>query len=252
MSIIVHGLFRYPVKGLKPQALDEVSLVPDTPFPVDRAYAIEAGSGAFDEGAPSFFRKTNFVQLMQHEALAHLETQFDDEGAVLTLSQKGDVAVSGSLKTAEGRAKIERFIAEFLGDELAGAPRIVTAHDFHFTDVPRRSISIINLASVRALEEKIGHEIDPERFRGNVVIEGTKPFEEFDWEGKSFRVGTAHFTGFHRIVRCPATQVNPATAQRDLDIPALLKTHFGHMDCGLYADVVQGGQMAVGDQLVVE
>lgn len=251
MEITVKGLYRYPVKGLKPESLAEVTLTPDNPFPMDRAYAIEAGTHAFDESAPSFFRKTQFVQLMQHEKLALLDTAYDDASHTLSIHQFNTEVVAGALNTHEGRSAVELFIAEYLGDALKGEPRIVHAEGFHFTDVPRRSISIINLASVRALEGETGKEIDPERFRGNVIIDGALPFQEFEWVGKTIQLGGAQLSGFYPIVRCPATQVNPATGARDIDIPAELEKHFGHKDLGLYADVAMGGTVQLGNVLSV-
>ena len=39
---------------------------------------------------------------------------------------------------------------------------------------------------------------------------------------------------------------------RDLDIPATLMRRLGHMDCGVYAEVVEGGAVAEGDRLSVD
>jgi hypothetical protein len=55
-----------------------------------------------------------------------------------------------------------------------------------------------------------------------------------------------------RIVRCAATAVNPSTAERDLNIPAILQKAFGHAHMGVYAEVIEGGEIARGDSLVVE
>ncbi len=51
------------------------------------------------------------------------------------------------------------------------------------------------------------------------------------------------------ITRCAATQVNPATAERDLDIVAALGS-FDHTNLGVYAEVVAGAEIAVGDPLL--
>ena len=53
-----------------------------------------------------------------------------------------------------------------------------------------------------------------------------------------------------RIVRCPATNVDPDTAARDMTIPEDLKKNFGHMDCGIYGEVVAAGSIAPGDALI--
>jgi len=50
-----------------------------------------------------------------------------------------------------------------------------------------------------------------------------------------------------RIVRCAATNVDPTTGMRDLAIPDTLMKTFGHADCGIYAQVVMAGEIAVGD-----
>ena len=52
-----------------------------------------------------------------------------------------------------------------------------------------------------------------------------------------------------RIVRCAATNVEPDTGIRDLAIPRTLMQAFGHADCGVYAQVVSGGEVKVGDEL---
>ena len=54
-----------------------------------------------------------------------------------------------------------------------------------------------------------------------------------------------------RIVRCAATEVDPDTGIRDLSIPHTLMQNFGHADCGVYAEVIAGGDIAVGDAISV-
>ena len=55
-----------------------------------------------------------------------------------------------------------------------------------------------------------------------------------------------------RIVRCAATNVDPETAARDLDIPHVLMRRLGHAECGVYAEVIAGGTMSVGDAIATE
>jgi MOSC domain-containing protein YiiM len=50
-------------------------------------------------------------------------------------------------------------------------------------------------------------------------------------------------------VRCAAIDVDPETAIRDLSIPHALMRSLGHADCGVYGEVVRGGEIAVGDEL---
>jgi len=55
-----------------------------------------------------------------------------------------------------------------------------------------------------------------------------------------------------RIVRCAAVNVDPETAVRDLDIPPTLMRRLGHADCGIYAEVITGGAIAIGDAIAAE
>ena len=49
--------------------------------------------------------------------------------------------------------------------------------------------------------------------------------------------------------RCPATEVNPVTAERDADPVAELRELYGHVELGVHAEVVEGGKFAVGDAI---
>ncbi len=49
-----------------------------------------------------------------------------------------------------------------------------------FSDVARKVVSIINLASVRAIENMVGAPVHPLRFRANLYVEGWPAWHEFD------------------------------------------------------------------------
>ena len=97
----------------------------------------------------------------------------------------------------------------------------------------------------------MGAPVDPLRFRANIYFDGAPAWGELDWIGASSRSAAPGCGSSPPITRCAATQVNPATAERDLDIPAALQRHFGHNLMGIYAEVTAGGAIAVGDTLTV-
>ena len=139
--------------------------------------------------------------------------------------------------------------------ELNGPPKVLTGElpsgDKHsFSDVANKVVSIINLASVAALEKASGWTIDPLRFRGNIYVSGWPAWHEFDLLDSEIAIGAqARLKVVKRIVRCAATNVDPATGIRDLTIPAALLKTYGHADCGVYAEVLTGGEIAAGDAL---
>ena len=249
MPAHVTALYRYPVKGLPAEPLSRVAVVPSAPLPLDRAWAIENGPGRFDAASPRHVPKTSFLMLMRNERLATLESRFDEETSMLTISRGGKVVASGNLMTTTGRQVIEQFMAAYMKDDLRGPPRIVEAPGHSFSDVAAKCLHIVNLASVRELERVAGRSIDPLRFRPNILIDGATPWQEFDWVGRQICAGDARLEVFKRTERCAATNVDPATGARDMDLPAQLALRWGHTDFGVYAKVVAAGTVTSGDRL---
>ena len=246
----IRAIYRYPVKGLSAERLDATSLVPGETLAGDRRYAIENGPSGFDPAAASYLPKQRFLMLMKNERLARLDTHFHDATQVLVIRENGREAIRGDLGTPTGCAAVEGFFAGFCADELRGPPKILVAPGHSFSDVAKKVVSIINLASVAAIEGMVGRPVDSLRFRGNLYVEGWPAWGEFDLLGREIAIGMqARAKVVKRIVRCAATNVEPGTGIRDLDIPPTLMRHLGHADCGVYAEVVAGGDIAAGDAI---
>ena len=246
----LQSIYRFPVKGLSPEPLPRVALTPGQTVPGDRLYAIENGPSGFDPAAPKHQPKMRYLMLMRNERLATLRTRFDDASHTLTVDYEGREAARGDLRTADGRAAIERFFASFSADDLRGPPKVLHAPGFSFSDVAAKVVSIINLASVADLENYVGAPIDPLRFRANLYVTGWPAWQELDMVGRQIAIGNGVQAKIvKRIVRCAATNVDPATGARDLEIPNTLMKTFGHADCGIYARGRHAGEIAVGDSL---
>jgi uncharacterized protein YcbX len=259
----IRSIYRYPVKGLSPEPLARVVLAPGETVPGDRLYAIENGPSGFDPAAQAYLHKSHFLMLMKNERLAALRSSFDHATHMLTISADSARPPGGAgtniradLRTAAGRAKIEGFFAQFCADELRGAPKILHADGHSFSDVARKVVSIINLASVAAVETMVGAPVDPLRFRANLYVDGWPAWSELDLVGRDLIIAgpsaaPVRLKVVKRIVRCAATNVDPATGTRDLNIPQVLMRTLGHADCGIYADVVAGGEIAAGEPIEI-
>ncbi len=244
----VKYLYRYPVKGLSPEAIEEAQLATDGYFPCDRMFALENGPSGFDPAAPVHQPKIKFLMLMRNAALAGLSTRYDAKTEMLTLMRGGAIVARGDLRRADGRAAIEIFMTQFLGEEIRGPVRLLEAPgNFRFTDSKSGFVSLLNLASVEAIAEAEGRPVDLLRFRANIYLEGLEPWAETALVGKTLTMGEARLEILKMTDRCAATGVEPGTGKRDMDLVQTMRKNFGHVDCGVYARVVRGGRIARGD-----
>lgn len=252
MTIRIEALARYPVKGLSPEPLQRVTLTAGDYFPGDRLFAVEDGPSGFDPASPQHFPKMKFLMLMRHESLARLKTRYDDASGVLTITHEGR-SIAGDLAAAEGRASVEDFLTGYMGDMRRGPLKILAApQGYRFTDSPRGFVSLINRASLGALETIAGAAVDPRRMRGNMLLSGLAPWEEFSWLDGVIGIGDSVMLRISkRIQRCAATNVDPDTGLRDLSIPRDLLRTENHADCGVYADILASGAISVGDRVHV-
>jgi len=235
----ITGLYRYPVKGLTPEPLQTVGLNPGQTLPSDRRYAIENGPSGFDPAAPAWLSKAHFLMLMRDEWLAGLQARFDDATTVLTLRDNGAVAA------------IERYFAGRHATRIKGPPKVLTCPGHSFSDVAPKVVSIINLASLAAIETMVGFPVHPLRFRANVYVRGWPAWYEAGLVGETLAIGGARLKVIKRTGRCAAVNVDPDLAVRDMDIPKMLMRRLGHNECGIYAEVIDGGKIAVGDTVAV-
>lgn len=257
MPIGVVRICRYPVKGMSPEPLERVVLTPGECFPQDRRFALAHAATKFDPEHPEWLPKINFIMLMRDEKLAQLQTRFEENTGYLTIERDGRMLLRAQLTERAGRESINEFFAEFLRDTVSGAPKLVEAPGHTFSDAKQKPnsttykyVSIVNLASIRALEQAVQVPLDPIRFRANLYIDEAPAWTEFDWVDSRITVGGVRLHVVSRTIRCAATTVNPATAVRDVNIPAVLQKAFGHGHMGVYAEVIGGGEIVVGDSVV--
>lgn len=244
----VAALYRYPVKGLSPEALDAVDLEPAKGFPDDRRFAVALGTTAYDQTEPVWLPKSAFFQLARHERLAMLESRYDSATGMLALARGGKTIAQGKATDPQGRAIVGEFLAAFL-DSSQGRPRLVEGPGIGLADCGEALVSIIGAASIADLARIVGKPVERLRFRANIYVEGTRAWEELGWVGREIAIGPVRLQVVDRIGRCAATNVDPATAERDMNLPNTLQRAFGHADMGVYAKVIGGGRIAIGDTL---
>src|SRR4029078_11761133 len=197
----VNDIYRYPVKGLSPEPYQRVMLRAGETLPNDRRYAIENGPSGFDPAQPKWFAKAHFLMLMRNERLAALQTRFDDDTHTLSIRLGDREVARGNLENATGRSTIESSLSEYCASDLKGPPKVLSAPPHSFSDVAKKVVSIINLASVTAMERLVDAPVNPLRFRANLYVAGWPAWSEFKLLDKTLAIGEARLRVFKRIKR---------------------------------------------------
>jgi uncharacterized protein YcbX len=247
----IEYLYRYPVKGLTAEALEVAQVEEGGCIPWDRAFALAQGDADFDPTAPRWLQKANFMCQMKNARIAALFSFYEPRNGMLAIRAPDGSAVVENALTEAGRQRIAAFLTGYLGEEARGTPLFCHVHGHSFCDQRRKVVSLINLASLRDFEAKLGVRRHRRRFRANVWFSGAAPWAERDWVGRQLQVGGAVLQVVKPITRCAATQVNPETAERDADPVEELRGFYGHADLGVHAEVIEGGRFAVGDAIEV-
>ena len=243
------NIYRYPVKGLAAEVLARVALSLGEGLPHDRAFAFAKEPTAFDPAVPKYLFKSSFLQLMQHEKLIGLRPNWDGTSGILAVVDEHGAKVQAKLGDAAAEQALANFVAARLGPDLAAPVRLVHAAGHCFGDCGAKVVSLIGLASLRALAKADGGAIDPLRFRANIYFDGAPAWAEFDWSGREIAIGAARLKVLDPIGRCAATNVDPVSGRRDRNLPKALHLNFGHADMGVYATVIGGGEIAIGDAI---
>lgn len=245
----VAGIHRYPVKSLAGESFDAVELAPGRGLRNDRRYAFVPADAGAARPEPGWRPKTRCIALVCHAAPARLAARYDDGAEMLVLSTGGREIVRGVPERSADRAAIEAAAAAELSREVGGLALVAAGDGKMLTDVDAPLVSLVNLASVRALGEAVGAAVDPLRFRANFYFEVGAAWAERDWAGKQIALDGVRLEIVDVTERCAAIDVNPATATRDLRLLNGLADRLGHVEMGVYAKVIAGGTARRGAAL---
>ena len=251
-------IHRFPIKGFSGQRLESTLLEVGHGIPQDRRFAITNGTTTNGEWMPA---RSFFINSV-NDGMQKFDLEFSGEENRITLGGAGSESIEIVLDDPGSLEEANRHIAEFMTpvglDEDRDPPRIVERTDnagngnTGFWDFTDTSISVLNLNSLKSIEERTGTKIDPRRFRPNLVISGLPAWEEFGLLGTVLKVGEVELEIMRPALRCPATSIDPDTGERDLTLPADLQEHFGHAFCAIYARVAKGGLVNTGDAVSLE
>lgn len=238
--ITVADLWRYPIKAVGREPLSTIALDAGTTLPGDRRWAVAHAAAKLTGG---WDHCTNFARAAKAPMLQAVTIESDGDSYTLRHPDLPDLQIA---LPSDAQALVH-WLAPIYPTNRPALTDVVAAPDRGMTDSAFASVSVMNHASLRAMAQKSGRTLEPERFRGNIWVEGAAPWEEFDWLGKTIRIGSAHLKMVEPITRCAATRANPVTGRDDTDTLAILQDDWGHQIFGINAEVVAAGTLSIGD-----
>lgn len=260
----VKQLFIHPIKGLTSQECHSVVLKPGHGIKGDRALALMfVDHGEIEEPQTVPWKSKKYFAVQNDwPGLAQLKCAYDPDKAELRVGtpQTDLPLLVAKTNNAKGRAEISSFFTRYLAalepTEAAKHPKHSPVQlvgtgsgDTRYSDRSSGHISLISQATLDQISSSIGSEVDPRRFRPNIILDGLPAWGEFHWLGKELQVGDSRIVVSARIGRCLNIEVNPETGDRDLPLCRLLPEQFGHLQTGVVAEVSGGGMIQVGDRL---
>jgi uncharacterized protein YcbX len=249
MSIKLEYIYRYPVKGFRAERLERGELRTGAGLAWDRAFAFTSGNQPPPKDNTSWTPARSFIQMTVYPQLARFTAAIDEAARQLHITSPEDAAAMTALQAGDDTAVNELMNKHFTPGPASGISlhRMQDAHGhWDFTDT---GISIINLATVEWLEWVSGLTLSHLRFRGNLYITGLEAFDEFALAGQTVRIGTSVLKILRPAMRCAATTADPWSGDTSIDVVNMLRTYAGHMFCGMYAQVLKGGEIFEDDRV---
>ncbi|WP_377808355.1 MOSC domain-containing protein [Azospirillum sp. A29] len=248
MNATLTVIRRYPVKGMSGQDLPAIELTAGQAIPLDRRYGLLHGPAALDTETQGWRLPSDFFTLDRTEKLAVLQSEFDEATQALIIRRGGRQVSRGRLDQPMGRNLLEQFFAAYLAGIVPGMPRLIEAQQGGFGNSEEPSVTLLNLASLRDLEERIAKQpVDPRRLRANLLMDGIDPWAERGWVGRTLTVGKATLEVVEALDCTPGNDVSPDTGVADLSLTNIMERGYGHNQMLLRARVTGGGRIAVGD-----
>ena len=257
----VIALYRYPLKGFTPQAVDHIAVLPGGRVAGDRVLNFRFADAPVADTA--WCKKYNGVVLANTPGLARLTVHFDDATQCLKIMYKNQTLVESWLDEAGCQRLVDAITGYVLSlDEnpLKGQPTrlplklVGDGATPRYQDNERGQVTLHSRESVASAGVALNDaNLDELRFRHNIVIDGVAAWEEQSWVGRKLRVGNVEFETVVPKVRCLATHANPVTGERDLQVMQVLVKAFAQKEptFGVGMLSAAGGEIRVGDDVIL-
>jgi len=251
MNCFIESLYISPVKSLSLEKLNSTFIKKDIGLLNDRLFAftrnIDIKDAKIFEKKPNKRKLNNFLSLKNTPVLNKYNFSFNDNKLYLRIINK--IIFSISIKDTNDYSNLSEELIK-LEPSIRG-PIYLLMNSFHpfFDTMPKNSISLININSIKDLNKKLSINIEKERFRGNIYIDGLVPWDEFKFIGKKLKINNLVFRVERKIPRCSATNLKPNTDNVTINLPKELKRIYNHIYMGIYLTPLGDGRINIYDKV---
>ena len=244
-----------PVKSLSFQSINSCQIKKNLGMPNDRIFAFSRGidyeKAKTIEKNPKERKLNNFLTLKNSPVLN--KYNFSYNGNKLTLILDGEEIISISADDQNEKSSLSKKLFE-LESTLINPIILLKNTEYPFYDTSHsnnvfNSISLINLNSIKDFENKIEEDVEFQRFRGNLYVDGISAWEERNWINKIIKINNTSYKVEKNIPRCVAINLKPKTEDNSLNLLNSLKKTYNHFDMGVYLTALDDGNINVGDHV---
>ena len=244
-----------PVKSLSFQSINSCQIKKNLGMPNDRIFAFSRGvdseKAKIIEKNPKERKLNNFLTLKNSPVLNKYNFSYDGNKLKLILDDEEIISISADDQNEQTLLSKKLLKLE---STLASPIILLKNNDYPFYDTSHsnnvfNSISLINLNSIKDFENKIDKDVEFQRFRGNIYIDGISAWDERNWINKIIKINNTSFKVEKNIPRCVAINLKPKTDDNSLNLLNSLKKTYNHFDMGVYLTALDDGKINVGDKI---
>ena len=244
-----------PVKSLSFQSINSCQIKKNLGMPNDRIFAFSRGvdseKAKIIEKNPKERKLNNFLTLKNSPVLNKYNFSYDGNKLKLILDDEEIISISADDQNEQTLLSKKLLKLE---STLASPIILLKNNDYPFYDTSHsnnvfNSISLINLNSIKDFENKIEEDVEFQRFRGNLYVDGISAWEERNWINKIIKINNTSFKVEKNIPRCVAINLKPKTEDNSLNLLNSLKKTYNHFDMGVYLTALDDGNINVGDHV---
>jgi uncharacterized protein YcbX len=261
MSAIISSINYCPVKSVSFQTIEKCEIKKDVGIVGDRIFAfakdLEADKALLFEKSPEERKgKWNKVLTLKNSPVLNKYNFLFKENK-LTLTFKDKEILTINVSELSERQLLSNKIIEL--ENSLKEPIVLMKNKespFFDTSISNKvdfinSVSLLNIQSINDFQKKIDKKVEISRFRGNICIDGVKPWEEQEWVGKIVKINNVSFKVEKKIPRCVAINLKPQTDDNSLNLLQALKKTYNHFDMGIYLTALGGGEINLGDKVKI-